>query len=163
MERETKGIFQRERVAAKLRLSKVSGHFTRPSCRGENARHNSRSEISWPRRGNALENLLNGSCNWGGVDWRSPSGQWRFLLTVARLGERYQKTLFAGEARKPEETGVEVGTAESKGETVTRRGARENRRTRGLRGRGWDGIAAEREREREREETRTRGWKWGAM
>lgn len=30
-------------------------------------------------------------------------------MTVARLGERYQETLFAGEARKPEETGVEVG------------------------------------------------------
>lgn len=35
-----------------------------------------------------------------GVGWRSPLGQRRFLLTVARLGKRYQETLFAGEASK---------------------------------------------------------------
>ena len=97
-----------------------------------------------------MENLLNGSCNWSRLG--KPLGPVTIPLDRSeRLGERYQKTLFAGEARKPEETGVEVGIAESKGETVTRRGARENRCTRGLRGRGWDGIAAERERERERE------------
>ena len=63
--------------------------------------HNSRFGISWLLRENASENLLNGSCNWSRL--AKPLGQRRFLLTVARLGKRYQETLFAGEASKTRE------------------------------------------------------------